>query len=166
MRNFKSYAGEQRVGPFHKVTQGFSLSLSLFSTFNFSLQLQCELRFGSISLSSFLIASVSLSLQNFDFTYGLLNCFGLTCDLLNCFDLACELLNCVDLFHLRTSNCFDFRVSPPWWDLTGAGRATSSMRCCLCSGSEPSRCDCRMFQKLMSVLELECSFYFFKCFFF
>lgn len=29
MKNFKSYAGEQRVGPFHKVRDSLSLSLSL-----------------------------------------------------------------------------------------------------------------------------------------
>lgn len=93
MRNFKSYAGEQRVGPFHKV--------------NFTLPL-------------------------FFFTF-------------NCLDFTCWTWNWngiekINVFVYGFCFFFTFRVFRLWLDPMGAEKATWLMPCCLCSGSERSRC--------------------------
>jgi structural maintenance of chromosome 4 len=52
MQNFKSYAGEQRVGPFHKVRFILFFSFNCFNFFNFTCELEIRLNFWFQSFSA------------------------------------------------------------------------------------------------------------------
>lgn len=115
LRNFKSYAGEQRVGPFHKVSvpSGFAFFFRFFR--NWFWRWKNSEGKNSLSLFSFLGGGGG------DWFCG----------------WAREGRIGVESFDLGLWLCF--RAFPRWWDQMGAGRATLLMPCCSSLASEQNR---------------------------
>jgi len=117
MRNFKSYAGEQRVGPFHKVRILRWLDLGFLD-----FELLCQLQY------SFRISRFWIALANFSFfsiwrwiwAYFSDFCFWLVWIALANYKIFIWIywLGNIDLL-----NCWKFRVFLRWLDLMGVERA-------------------------------------------